>query len=122
MSGVVLNVVRNRTANYSVTITDRAGTPIELDEGDQVRIKIGQQGAEPLLDLFSGGDPTANGSACTRANPTILTIAEADTAGWAYGNYSVEVALVDASQDDLTKHAEYGIMVLQPNMLGNLGV
>lgn len=118
--GIVMSAVRNRTYVFEITIKDGSGVAVTLESGDKIRLKIGRQGQEPLLDLL-GGTATAAGSVIENANPARFTLAEDDTEDWPIGNLEVEVLVVDASVGNLTKHAETGILSLSPEILGALG-
>lgn len=116
---IVITHYKRRTCDYDITITDANGDAVTLAAGDKVRIKVWRQGASTLiLDLVSG-TPTANGSACTAANPTRLTIDQGD-AVWTAGIYEIEAAVVDASNTK-TKHADTGVFVLHDTPGGDVG-
>jgi len=108
---------QTRTCAYDITITDAGGDAVVLSGGDKVRLKIWREDDAPLLDLVSG-TPSANGSSVTAANPTRFTLNQAD-ADWTVGIYSIEVAIIDAS-DTFIRHADSGVLVLHKTPGGEI--
>lgn len=109
------NLRQRRSCEFDVTIYQADDTAVTLDSGDKVRVKIGRNLATPTLDIVSG-TPTANGSSCTAANPTRIVLHE-DDLDIAPGVYDWEIAVYDASQDQI-KHAEQGILSVLPTQRG----
>lgn len=111
---------QGRTCAYDITVSDSAGVAITLAAGDRVRCKIWRENATtPVLDLKSG-TPTANGSSVTTANPTRLTLNQQD-AVWPVGIYSIEVAIVVAT-DGFIRHADSGVFVLHKSPGGGVSI
>ena len=93
---------------------------------DIVRVKVGQAGDTPLLDIDSVG-PTANGSVVTidTLSPASVTLrlAQGDTASL-NGLYDIEVNVVDDSEtdpDNAIKAAEYGALSVLYSQAGDIG-
>lgn len=109
---------KQRTCAYDITLTDSSGDAVTLSGGDKIRLKIWRENdATPLLDLVSG-TPSSNNSSVTAANPTRFTLTQ-DDAVWTPGLYTIEVAIVDAS-DGLIRHADSGVFVLHKTPGGTL--
>lgn len=107
-----------RTCAYDITLTDANGDDIVLSGGDKIRAKIWREDDTPLLDLVSG-TPTANGSSVSATNPTRLNLHQ-DDVQFTPGIYSIEVAIVDASESSAIKHADTGVFVLHKTPGGNV--
>src|SRR5688572_25675349 len=90
---------RRRRCVFDGRITEVDGTTlIVLVAGDVVRLKVGRPGEAPLLDLDSLGT-TANGSGCSFANPSRITI-DANDLDFRPGIYTMELALYRQSVTD----------------------
>lgn len=116
-----------RTRKYRVELFEADGvTPVQLEAGDVVRIKVGANGETPVLDLSSLG-PTDNHSAVTftpGGNVVMLTLAQKDVADLGVGAWDVEIAVVDESETqppDAIKHAESGSLFVHPVPGGEIG-
>lgn len=112
---------RTRTANFTVTLFDADGTESVISTGDQVRVKIGNTGGTPILDLDSIA-ASSNGSTVTRLNPVDLHIDQADLALFSPGIYDIEIALVDSSAGDKILNIETGTFVVLRSQGGDIGI
>lgn len=118
-SGLMVTADRRRKSIHQITIGEADGDDVTVAANDNVRIKIGRAGdLTPILEIESDA-ATANGSVCTAANPTELTLFGADLTAPA-GIYDIEVAIVDTSEGDKIKKAERGIFVLRESMGGDV--
>jgi hypothetical protein len=108
---------RLRKSTHEILIGEADGDDVVLAAGDKVRIKIGQAGQTPLLDIVSG-TVTAGGSTCTAANPTELTLGAADLSFQA-GIYDLEASIRDDSEAAIKK-ADQGIFHLRETLAGNV--
>ena len=102
-----------KTTVESITLNDANGSPVTLESGDVVNVKIGRAGASPLLTIRSS-TPAGGGSSVTAANPAVLVLDQDDlvAATLKPGVYDIEVTVNDASDGNLEKHAENGIFTL----------
>lgn len=116
--GLNITAYRNRTSIRTITITDADGDNVVIAETDVVRVKIGRGGEVPLLDL-DGVETTSNGSGCTNANPTTLTL-DNDDMTMVAGIYDIEVMVVDDSDRDSPKQAENGVFTVLETQLGDV--
>jgi uncharacterized protein with beta-barrel porin domain len=118
-SGLMVVADRRRKSVHQITIGEADGDDVVVAANDNVRIKIGRAGdLTPILEIESDA-ATANGSVCTAANATELTLFGADLTAPA-GIYDIEVAIVDTSDGDKIKKAERGIFVLRESMGGDV--
>ena len=117
-SGLQVVADRNRKNVFEITIGEADGDDVVVAAGDNIRVKIGRGNQTPLLEVQSD-IATANGSVCTLANPTEVTLAAADLTFQA-GLYDIEALIVDASESDAPKKAERGIFHLRESMGGVL--
>lgn len=122
-----IRIYRNRTRDYTVTLYEADGTTeLSLAASDVVRMKIGSDGATPLLDLDSI-DATPAGSKVTFTPSTgdcTVRLAQGDVNGLSPGAYDCEILVIDNSETapaDAAKHAEYGVLFVHPTMGGDLG-
>jgi hypothetical protein len=134
-----LQAFRNRTQDFTVTLFAADGvTPLMLNVGDTLRIKIGRGDIVlPALDLDSV-TPTANGSKVTittrgTAGPPIvgaaatLRLSQADIELLPFALYQVEIFVVD-STDQVTsgvyadKEAQRGCLYVLGSQSGNTGL
>lgn len=111
-------VRKKRTCVITVTITDANGVNVVIDSEDQIRIKIGRDTDEPILDLTSK-TPTTNGTTVERANPSDVRF-DQDDLDFSVGMYDIEAAVVDDDDDDAIKHADNGVFALLKTQLGAL--
>ena len=115
-SGLQIVADRLRQTEFEIGIGEADCDDVTLAANDNVRVKIGRTGDTPILDIQSAA-PTAGGSSCTVANPTVLTLSAADMI-FPAGIYDIEVAIVDVSQGSAIKKAERGILVVRDSMGG----
>lgn len=117
-TGIFIVADRARKSSHEILIGEADGDDVTLAAGDKVRIKIGQAGKTPLLDIVSG-TTTAGGSTCTAANPTELTLGAADLSFQA-GIYDIEATVIDASESSAPKKADQGIFHLRETLAGSV--
>lgn len=117
---MIIVAYKNRALVKSITIKDSAGTAITFGSGDTVRLKVGKAGETPLIEMSSSA-ATGHGSTMTAANPTTAFFHQNEL-HFAPGVYDLEVSLVDHSQSDAIKVAEYGVFVLHDVQLGTVTV
>lgn len=117
-TGIFIVADRNRKSTHQILIGEADGDDAEIASNDNVRIKIGQAGQTPVLEIESDA-ATANGSQCTAANPTVLTLAAADLSFQA-GIYDIEALVVDTSDGDKPKKADQGIFHLRETFGGDV--
>ena len=118
-SGLMVVADRRRKSTHVITIGEADGDDVSVAANDVVRIKIGRAGdLTPLLDVESG-TATDNGSICTAANPTELTLFGEDLI-FPTGIYDIEVSIVDTSDANKMKKAERGIFVLRESVGGEI--
>lgn len=115
---IFINAYMRRATSESITLYSASGAVVPVSDPDNVRIKIGRSGEAPLLDITSD----AGNSRCTDANPTVLTLSQADLVAETIkpGVYDVEVSVVDATDSSKIKHAESGVFSLHDTPLGGL--
>ncbi len=118
---IVIEAVQSRRCVFTVSIKDAAGNLVSIDTGDVVRVKLGQSGSTPRLDLDSATS-SSNGSTVTATNPATITIVEEDLADSVLkpGTWDFEVGIWDNSQSAML-HAEFGTVVLRASGLGDVG-
>ena len=117
----------NRTQDFTIALFENDGsTALTLEATDVVRVKVGQSGATPAIDIDSIL-ATANGSVVTidTLSPASVTLrlAQGDTTSLS-GLYDIEVNVVDDSEDapeDAIKAAEYGALTVVASQLGDTG-
>lgn len=119
---------KGRTKTFTVTLYESDGsTGIELAPTDVVRAKVYRRGqATPVLDLDSAA-ASANGSTISITQLTAPATADvkivgSDTASLDTGPYSFEISIVDDSDSDRIKHAETGVLWVQPSGGGDTGL
>lgn len=112
---------RGRTSSHQFTITDAAGSNVSIAAADVLRVKVGHDLETPLLD-FDSAQPSSNGSTVSRANPCTLRLDQTDLNTLQPGTYSIEVAVVDNSDQGDIKHAERGVLTLESSQLGDVGL
>jgi hypothetical protein len=117
-TGIFVVADRLRYSQHEILIGESDGDDASIASNDNVRIKIGREGQTPLLEVESDA-ATANGSRCTAANPTVLSLAAADLAFQA-GLYDIEALVVDTSDSDRPKKAEQGIFHLRETLAGDV--
>jgi hypothetical protein len=116
-SGLFITADRNRYSGpYDITIGEADGDDAVIAPEDNVRVKIGRGTGTPLLEVQSDA-ATSNGSTCSAANPTALSLEAADLT-FPAGIYDIEVAIVDASDSNRIKKAELGVFVLRESLGG----
>lgn len=109
----------SRAREWDFTIYEDDGTTeIVLAADDIVRVKIGANGAVPVLDL-SSIDP-AEVTFTTDSGDCVLMLTEAQVAALGVGAHDMEVNVYDESEDKL-KNASYGVLFVHPTMLGDVG-
>mgnify|MGYP001600201667 CR=1 FL=1 len=101
----------------SPDVGEADGDDVVVANNDIVRIKIGRLGKSPILEIASD-DPTDEGSTCTAANPTELTLMGADLPFQA-GIYDIDATIFDTSEAK-AKKVENGVFILRESMLGDL--
>ena len=116
-SGLDLVADRLRFNLFSVTIGEADGDDATVSPTDVVRIKIGRLGDAPLLEVESDA-ATANGSQCTAANPTVVSIEGPDLTFKA-GFYEVEASIWDENEGRMKK-VERGVFELRDSMGGDI--
>ncbi len=117
----------NRTQDFTIALFENNGTTaLVLAATDVVRVKVGQAGATPTVDIDSVA-PTANGSVVTidTLSPASVTLrlAQGDTASLS-GLYDIEVNVTDDSETtpaDAIKAAEYGALAVITGQSGDVG-
>lgn len=115
---IFISAYRNRTCLQQVTITDSDGNTVTFANGDVMRIKIGEAGKTPELDLDSA-EASEAGSTVEAANPSDVLFHEDDLTFDAKV-YDLEASIWDASQSVL-KHADKGVFVLHETQTGEVG-
>lgn len=116
----LVSLRKRRDCAITITITETDGSAYEWIASDAIRVKIGKAGKVPLLDLTSAED-TAAGSGISQANPTTVVIRAADTANFPIGVLDMEVLVVDDSDQDKVKHAEFHEVAILDTPLGGVG-
>lgn len=119
----------NRTIIFAGSLKTAAGLPAALASQDVLRIKIGRPNQQPILDLSTGA-PSANGSTlivtslgdADNAATFQLRLVAADTMLFSQSGFTVEVLLVDSSDDFATKEIDRGTITFQATMTGAVGV
>jgi len=119
-AGLTFYAERNRKCVFEVPIGEADLDDALIASDDNVRVKIGRNGQAPLLEIQSAS-ATDNGSICTAANPTIVTIAAGDMT-FAAGIYDMEVLIIDKSEANAPKKAETGVFVLRESFGGDVGL
>ena len=116
-SGLQVEADRLRKSVHVITIGEADGDDVVVAANDIVRIKIGRLGKAPILEIASDV-ATAEGSICTAANPTELTLMGADLSFQA-GIYDIDATIYDTSEGK-AKKVENGVFILRESMLGDL--
>ena len=111
MSGIHITAYKNRTTKERITLTDVDGATVTLDSDDTVRVKVGRQGATPILDITSAA-ALSGGTSVTSANPCTVIFDQDDLNNKTAGVYDVEAMVVDTLDHNRVKHAEMGVFVL----------
>lgn len=115
-----MQAYRKRDAQYEIDMQDVNSTSFQLDTSNVIRVKIGQDGFTPLLDLVSTS-PSANGSSVTKnattGNPFVLRL-DKDDLVFAPGNYDVEIIVMDSSAGAVLTTMKKGILVLLATQAG----
>ncbi len=116
----------NRTKDFTLTIKSPSGGYVQLEATDIVRVKIGRCGGV-VLDLDNSA--TANGSVVTVTNvgdgsavhaAANLRLDQGDTG--LIGVHSMEVNVVDDSDSDKIKAADYGSVFFEESQDGDVGL
>ena len=118
---IFILATRGRTQYETVTLYSGGTTEFELGPSDEIRIKIGYDGATPLLDLVSN-TPSALGSTVSDTNPCELRLDRADLTAMKAGVYDIEANVVDATDQDDIKAADKGVFVLLESQGGDVGL
>ncbi len=116
-SGLQIEADRLRKSVHVITIGEADGDDVVVAGNDIVRIKIGRLGKAPILEIASDV-ATAEGSICTAANPTELTLMGADLS-FQTGIYDIDATIYDTSVGK-AKKVENGVFILRESMLGDL--
>ena len=116
-SGLQVEADRLRKSVHVITIGEADGDDVVVAANDIVRIKIGRLGKAPILEIASDV-ATAEGSICTAANPTELTLMGADLS-FQTGIYDIDATIYDTSEGK-AKKVENGVFILRESMLGDL--
>jgi hypothetical protein len=124
-SSFEINLYQGRTISYTVALFQQDGvTPVILVSGDTVRFSISIGTGLPSLDL-SNDTPTSNGSVVTvtNLNPGTVTIkfCQGDTALLYDVTYDAELRVVDATDSDLVKTVELGVVHVIPTSKAAIG-
>lgn len=106
----LLTIWNNRDSTVLITVKDSDGVTIVLAAEDFIRVKIGQEQGEPILDM-KAGVATANGSSFANTNPFTLTLKRADIALLGRGIWMLEVSLYDDSADHFYFAQEFQLEV-----------
>lgn len=115
----LITAKNHRAREWDFTINEDGGSPeIVLQPDDVVYVKIGTNGETPTVDASSIDPDQITFTAGTGDCVLMLTAAQAVTLG--AGAHDVEVCVYDESENKL-KHAEYGVLFIHPNMLGETG-
>lgn len=121
-----LALTRNRTFDYSGTITDANGTAVTFAADDVLRFKLYRRdAATPALEVDNVA--TANGSVTVLSTDGdyTLRIAQADTASLVTGPWEAELMVSDNSETspaDAAKHVEHGTVHILGAPAGDIGV
>lgn len=86
----------NRDSSVRITVCDSDGNTIALQPNDYMRVKIGHEQNDPIIDL-KAGVANANGSSFANTNPFDLFLVRADLALLNRGIWNLEVSLYDDS-------------------------
>lgn len=119
---ITITAYKGRSSEHLVTVTDVNGTVSPFAPTDLMRLKIGNAGAIPLLDLNNIVPATATSFLSPRDNPATLTLHQDDLTALTPGIYDLEAAIVDDSDLDKIKHASKGVFVLLDTQLGDVGL
>jgi len=118
----LITLQAGRTKDIAVTIQG-----VTTVSSDVIRVKIGQIGATPSLDLSSIA-ATANGSVVTftaGASTALVRIAQADTASLTPACYDMEVMVVDDSETapaNAVKHSINYVLVVLGSHSGSVAI
>lgn len=107
---MLLSVWNNRDSTVQITVCDAAGDAVVLQSDDYMRVKIGHEQGDPVLDIKAGED-TTNGSGFPNTNPFVLTLARADLAKLNRGIWNLEVSLYDSSTEHFYFAQEFQLEV-----------
>lgn len=115
----MINLWRSRDCDFTVSIYLSGDNLYAYATGDVIRIKIGREGSQPLLELSSKA-PTTNESSVSRANPTTVSLRAADVDTLKRGFYELEVSVVDDSDNDKIKHVQSHVVLVQDVQAGEV--
>lgn len=132
----LISTHQNRTRSWTITIYESdQSTPVVLAAADVVRVKIGTNGQEPLIDL-SSIEPSENGSTITftpGGSVCVLKLAQGDlrtrnddgTYTYLSGAYDVEIGVVDDSENLPADEKEFktattGVLSIGPTQQGEI--
>jgi hypothetical protein len=126
---------KNRTRDWTLTMTDASGAAIPFAAGDVIRVKVGRGSGTPALDVSSyealsgstvvapGSDVNSPASLPTTDGVFALRVAASDTSNMETGAYDMEAILVDQSETapaNAVKHAQSFVFHLQPSLGGEV--
>jgi hypothetical protein len=121
----VLTAVQNRTVEFQVTLFESdETTALALAGSDVVRFKLGSGSATPLLDMSSAA-PLEGGSSVTIADTdpaTVVLRLDQGDLDFFPGTYDGELLVVDAADDNVVKHVEFGVVHVLASMGGAVGL
>ena len=121
-----INTTVGRDDDFQGLLEDATGVAISITPGSDILVKIYRGSpATPDLDISStplvGGSNTSfiSGSGTGKGTYTLQLFA-ADMTGLTPGTYDVQVDLVDSGDSYRLKHADYGVLHLLGNPVGNV--
>lgn len=124
---ILMRARKNRTADYTLTLLNTAGTALNLAADDNCRVKIGRGDGTPDIEAdkdgvkYDGGARTGSLTSWTAgANVVTLHLEREDTSSLESGSYDMEVIVVDAVGS--VKHAQYGVFSLAPSLGGEIDI
>lgn len=118
----LITLQAGRTIDVSVTIQG-----VTIASSDVIRVKIGQIGATPALEVTSIA-ATANGSIATfsaGASTATVRLAQGDTAALTPACYDMEVLVVDDSETapaNAVKHSINYVLVVLSSHSGSVAI
>jgi len=112
---------RRRDCSWTITIYQTDGTLYRYTAADNIRVKVGREGAVPTLD-FSSSAASANGSTVTAANPCTVVVRAADFDLLSRGVYELEIAVVDDSNADQINHVQSHVLTVLDTQAGAVSV
>lgn len=120
---IAITAYKNRSSRFTITVTDANGDAAPFETGqDVMRLKIGDAGSVPLLDLTNLSPGSLLSFLEPRENPATLVLNQSDLDQITPGIYDMEIAIVDDSDLDKIKHADKGIFVLIDTQQGSIGL